>query len=356
MTPPRPYARPDPARCRSPLRAGVAALAMLVVAPSPAAAGEPEDLARLAAMPPERRRELAANLGAFDRLPADERAAIRKLDAELAGLPDDERSRLVEVMRRYRHWLDGLDPKRREQVEKAPVDKRAALVQQFRAEDAQAARRRFEAVWVRSSTTSPVSVFETAYLIQVWFAIDPDERAAFESQRGGERIQPLARLGQQKGLRRDLRPLLDELEALRGDVDSGVPTKALGLARRDLDELRTLLQDGDFPERPAALKKAIRGAPNVMRLIEARFLRKFDPAPVGPAELARFEASLPSILTATIDPLPPDAARRRLTILYRLAFGDGPMPDIAPARPPAASTPAPRKPAAPTATPTPRPF
>ncbi|MBX6316719.1 MAG: hypothetical protein IRY99_27960, partial [Isosphaeraceae bacterium] len=95
-----------------------------------------------------------------------------------------------------------------------------------------------------------------------------------------------------------------ELEAVKKDLGvSQLPKKA-----------------GDL-SRPQA--KAQPKAESLRRLTEYRFLRDHEPAPVSPANLARFVAALPSWIREGLDPLPPDAARRRLQVLYRLVFPPG---------------------------------
>src|SRR5207249_3597766 len=58
------------------------------------------------------------------------------------------------------------------------------------------------------------------------------------------------------------------------------------------------------------------------------FLEK-PPAAVDPSHLMRFQAALPPWSRGEFDHLPPEEARRRLTILYRLIFpAPGEMPEI----------------------------
>jgi hypothetical protein len=60
-----------------------------------------------------------------------------------------------------------------------------------------------------------------------------------------------------------------------------------------------------------------------MRLVEASFMLGFHPAPVEPNRLDRFAHAIPPWLLDQLDALPPDAARHRLEILYRLIYPDG---------------------------------
>jgi hypothetical protein len=56
------------------------------------------------------------------------------------------------------------------------------------------------------------------------------------------------------------------------------------------------------------------------RGVEARYLSTINPQPVAPVNLERFQRAIPDWLRAALLPLPPPAARERLTLLYRLIF------------------------------------
>jgi hypothetical protein len=69
------------------------------------------------------------------------------------------------------------------------------------------------------------------------------------------------------------------------------------------------------------------------------FLEK-PPAAVNPVHLMRFEAALPPWYRGQFDHLPPEEARRRLTILYRLIYpAPAEMPEIGKAAAQGATTP-----------------
>jgi hypothetical protein len=73
-------------------------------------------------------------------------------------------------------------------------------------------------------------------------------------------------------------------------------------------------------------KKALTTAPLVdplHQLSESLYFAQNPPQAVAAENLALFESQVPGWLRATLDPLPPDDARRRLTILYRQIYPPG---------------------------------
>src|SRR5207249_10847844 len=107
--------------------------------------------------------------------------------------------------------------------------------------------------------------------------------------------------------------------------------------RKELDEGRRQLEPLPALKGPLSLKK-IQARGGLIRRLEAIYFRTHEPEPVDPQRLGWFEEALPSWLDELIDPLPPEAARRRLTILYRLVF---PPPEEMPAPRPEPTRPAP---------------
>ncbi len=83
------------------------------------------------------------------------------------------------------------------------------------------------------------------------------------------------------------------------------------------------------------------------QLAESLYFTEHPPHSVTAAHLAQFEAEIPGWLRATFDSLPPDDARRRLTVLYRQIYPPGQeIPPPAPPDPAAAKAkPAATKPA-----------
>lgn len=69
---------------------------------------------------PERDARLRADVDAFLRLPADERARLRQLDRDLKGLEPHESERLRHVLERYAVWLEALPEPDRVLILSAP--------------------------------------------------------------------------------------------------------------------------------------------------------------------------------------------------------------------------------------------
>ena len=74
------------------------------------------------------------------------------------------------------------------------------------------------------------------------------------------------------------------------------------------------------PRRPS---RASKGFYPIHQLAESLYFMEHPPTPVLPGNLAQFDAQIPDWLRSTLDALPPDDARRRLTILYRQIYPPG---------------------------------
>jgi hypothetical protein len=155
-------------------------------------------------------------------------------------------------------------------------------------------------------------------MLQGWFALGDDEKRAIRQKPPVEVRQQLIDKAKEQRIAAPKRPNLAELEHVAPKLKSRI------------DALRKQKKE------PAARK-----------IEEARWLLDHTPEPVDPAKLAHFEASLPPWVGTQLDPMPPEVARRRLMILYRIVFPAGTeMPEPAPAKqgqpkPPAAPPPAP---------------
>jgi hypothetical protein len=301
----------------------------------PVRAGEAENLERLEALPRPQRQRLAENLRRFDGLDADGRRAVQQIDEQLAALPAEDRQRYQKLMHRYHLWAQGLSTQQRQDLQAAPPAQRLDLIKRLRAEQRQARDPRLETVWIRSAAFNPFSLFEVSYLIKVWLALGPKEQAEIDAMDLPARILRLERLGQDRGLSRE-RPGRAELEELRSQIERGLPVRDGVLSRKELDELKRPLDGLPTLKAPLAVKK-MQARSGLVRRLETLYFRQHEPAPVAPQRLGWFEEALPSWLDEMIDPLPPDSARRRLTILYRLVF---PLPEEIPAPRPQRPNPA----------------
>lgn len=276
-------------------------------------------------IPAASRRALADQLRAFDRLPREEQAAIRALDRQLQEMPIDERLRLESVLHRYYLWTLTLPEDRRRALEQASPADRIALVRQFRGEGQPERDQQANQVFAQSAVLSPISLFESAFLLKVWFRMTPAEQKQTEAIKAfDQRMQRFATLAAEKQVARD-----------------------------EFDELKRQAT-AEMPRGPALKAREVKGRGLLMaRLAEARYLLQQEPEPVAPDELLRFQAGMPTWFRETLTPLAPDAARRRLTLLYRLVFADGAMPPSPTPQPRSRPTPTPGRPPAGNAGPTP---
>lgn len=316
-----------------------------------------EPMARLRAMPHEERIALQANLRRFRELGPDARSRIQRLDAELAAMPDAERARYVSLMDRYSHWLATIPPETRAEIEAATPERRVEIITQHQADREPARNRGERPTWVRSEIFNPVPIFEVYYLLQIWVRLDEGQKREVDREVSlRDRRARLEQFGRQLGVERNPE-FLDEFRRAFEEIRQrfGARLNPPRLSPEDL--LRPWPTEKRSLGAPAAKAQAqlerTRGV--VLRNIEAKWAAgTIDSAkPVPPAELTAFEARLPGWYRETVDPLPPDSARERLTLLYRLLETDESLVRAfgAPATPPTA----PRTPGATQPPPTPRP-
>lgn len=313
---------------------GRLALGGVVAVALAGAAGAADSLAtnldRLGQFPLARRQVLWANLQRFDALPRDQRAAIRQLDQELAALPDAEQVRYRRVLHRYHLWVRSLSDETREKLQKADPSARMELVRRTLAETPPPPWEKLDRLLYLGSTLHSTPVFEQAFAISSWLALDEEGRKQLAKLPAAQRITRLLELGERNGVP-DPRPL-------------GV-RKAEDRVREKVRENFKRFDQFKAPQKVAAVR----------RLAEAFFLDRHETAAVEPARLARFTAALPGWLLQGLDELPAGVAHRRLETLYRLVYGDGEIPEPEPkAASPAGKTPEAARPAtdaAPPATP-----
>jgi hypothetical protein len=323
-----------------PTRLAAAALtAALVLA---AAADPAENLQRLRAMPLAQRQRLAEALRAFDALPPAERERLRDLDARLAALPAAERDRLLQVLHGYHAWLAGLPEPERLRLGRIPPDERIAEVarlREARRKQGLAAGRKGQPrhtyrdlLEVSSLGGEPLLV--SAIELDVWFALPEPARAEVRKlpnpARQHERFTQLVR--QSGGYQAHARAVFD-----RAGIAEAGPLRL---------EVAALLERRPGADLPARLKAA-QNRPRLDAAIKKGmwdFLQARDAPAVEPRRLRRFEDEMPPWARDSFDLLPPDAARQRLAILYRLVFPEGQeIPEPAPKT----KTRPPRNPAAP---------
>ncbi len=299
-----------------------------------------ENWNRLRSMPREQRLTLWEKLKKFDALPRVEREEIRSLDAQIAQLPDVDRSNYESVLRRYHQWVLGLSKEQRDELDATPPKQRMALVSRFYAEaHQQGARPMSTPAFLQVVDFSAASPFDTAPRLKAWFNLPPEKRAEIDKLGAAERHARLDALAQSS----------------RGPGQGGdgsIPRLSRAeedalLARMEANpQLKSWLAVPFKKAEPPKIEKVRR------RMAANYYFIEHPPTSVDPTRLARFEAALPSGVRQSFDPLAPEEARRRLTILYRLVFpAPGEMPEAKPVSQPAKSRPvpapaAPRDPAA----------
>ena len=159
------------------------------------------------------------------------------------------------------------------------------------------------------------SPFEVASAYRIWQVLNANQRARVEQAK-------------QENVRRE------RLFTIGGNLKNAIPRetrpddfdeeKWIGLARVQRPNL--------IPEKAAAnikLDDAVRKREAVrheifkrqaINLYVSRAEGRPEFRPVTPDRLAQFLSALPAWIQTSFDPLPPDEARRRLTVAYRLVF------------------------------------
>lgn len=260
---------------------------------------------RVRAMPVEERARLVQNLDRLALLDPAQQAAVREIDTRLAAQSADDRSRYLSLLRVYHLWRGGLPEASRKELAEANEEARLAIVSRIRRADREAQSGIAQLPFLRNefAILSPLSLFVTARRLQVWFRIDAEQRAKLDRLKKEDFDKQLARLAQEHGI-----AIGDEL------------TKAEQAKVRPFKKALAAAKKFEIAKAPAKAKA-------FERFAESRYFMTKPPEPVSSAKLYQFVMELPTWARASLDPLPPDAARKRLTVLYRLVFEDGEMPD-----------------------------
>lgn len=297
-------------------------VALIAALAGPARGEDPANMnmKRLEAMPREQRLRLAKALEKFDLLPSPERAAIRDLDAALARLDPEVQARYRDVLRRYHVWFGGLDDPQKKQLADAPtIDAKLALVAKWRKaeRDADTRAKKNLVFGVHPGDLGTLPPFEMANALRVWRELDAKQKAEIEKIEPifPRRLAELTKVGIRKGIAPHRFPrtiedrLMDRLEA--DDKVKAAFQKYIPKREKNAD-----------PEAETKRVEARKGSP-LHSLSESLYFVETPAEPVSPAHLAQFEAEFPGWLRATLDPLPPEDARRRITILYRQIYPPG---------------------------------
>lgn len=297
-----------------------------------ALADDAENLARLRAMPVEQRKALAKNLERFDKLDRPVREAITTLDRQLAETDPIVRLRYQAVLRRYHLWLRTLPEEQRKKLEDAPPDQRLEVV--ARILKATPPAKSASTVWTQASALSPSTLVQQAYWIKIWFSLTVDERKEVTKvDQANKRLAKLEDFGRRKGILAERHKLEEELKAT---VDKHLPPRS------------------KVRERFLAQKAQLKSERNRLILEEFLYIRSARPAPVEKTNLTRFANVIPVWIRESFDPLPPDAAESRLTLLYRMIYPEGqelPPPPKEEKKPAAGAGAGPSRPAGPSTPP-----
>jgi hypothetical protein len=285
-----------------------------------------ENLERLRAMPPGVRQTLLRRLTSFDALPSDEQQAIRELDRGVREADPVLRARYQAILDHFVTWSRNLRPADKKKLdEAAPADRITVVRSLLDAAPRAAEPDRVETVAALSPTLNPISLVDQAHYVTVWMSLTPEQKAAIDSASPAERAVRLEKLGNELNIA-DARPA--RLRRVQQDLEKRLASRAA--AAKKMETPRALPKN-DLARRVAEIKL----------LSQRRELR-----PVEPKQLERFAAALPGWFRQTFDSLPPDAARLRMGLLYRLIYPDSEMAEPEAAAP-KTSTPALKKAAEP---------
>lgn len=290
------------------------ALVFVLVLPAVAWAGEEDNWKRLRAMPRERRILLSEKLQEFEALPQQEKTAVRALDHELSAQSAVNAANYHSVLDRYHRWLLTLSEEQRKTLESTPPDRRMALVSQFRASQRRAPDNRPTPLFLQLAGPSPI---EMARRLQIWFHLTPAERAELEKSGAADAPRPIAELAKQKRFKLIGRLTRAQEDALMEKLESDPQTKGW---------VHAVLKKAEAQGKKGENSRAVQI--QRQRLADHYHFILEPPPKVTTANLLLFESILPARLRASLDSWPPDEARRRLTILYRLIY---PHPEEIPA-------------------------
>jgi len=310
-----------------------------------ARADQDENLLRLRSMSLDHRRLLAQNLERFDAMGAADQEAIRALDRELARQPGPDRARYLSVLRRYHLWLQRLPKDKRDEIAAAPPQERMALVTKEHASEA----RRRTPVFLQVVDLGDMSPFDVAQWLKIWFDLSPSERERFERsprapclwrERFRSSLDPSRKFdlpqGQFTAQEEEalVRRMMEKPEfrfGLPGWISSMLHPPGRGPETTGDDEAPKSESRSESRDRApssgrnggARMAFQFRRASLIHCLAGNYYFIENPPEKVEPANLFRFLAALPKGISESFTYLPPEEARRRLTILYRILYPPG---------------------------------
>jgi len=289
---------------------------------------------RLRSLPAERRLKLVENLKKFDLVyTPKQQQDLRELDRRINALSPDEQSYYLSVLHAYHNWLNQLPEAKQSDLNDKPPGERMAVVSKLLV--TYPAPRAMTSPFLQIADLGDYSPLELAAVYKIWQAIPAAQRTAIENRPAvPKRQEAVLKFAENKNLPREIKPpALEETEWI------GKLEDFLRVGRRP-----ALL----LPELKKKETTALRN--EIMRRMAINYHFMVHPPPVvTPERLNDFLAAFPPWLKSTFDPFPPDEARRRLTIVYRLVYPHpAEMKAVErPAAAPAAPGPGPNAPRAP---------
>ena len=307
-----------PALCRKLSLLTVAAAVVVLIA-----ADDDVQMARgrLQAMTPQERTELADALRRFDfQLGPEQQRAIRSLDEKVNNLPSQEKMRYLAALRRYHNWLDSLPENIKDSVLRKPPAERMTLIRSLWKQYPLA--RESTPAWMQFADVTIGNPFELAATIKIWHELTPAERHQLETSKSAiDRREKLLAHGHRLKISREIRPPDFQAEKLLPKVESKIAEYSV----QD-PELKTAIAKAKARletqgNNKSETSKAPRIPPQLRRLaINLYYIEQAPPQPVSPERLAAFHAALPPWTRGSFYSYPPDEARRRLTVVYRLVY------------------------------------
>jgi hypothetical protein len=279
----------------------IAALATILVA----ATVEPDgNWLRIGTLPQPERQRLVDNLQKFDLVfSAAQQEALRDLDRKINELDPARKAQYLSTLRRYHNWLNQLPEIKQGELKEKPPTERMALIKKLVADHPLTPAATTKSLqFLDAGNYSP---FELAAIYQIWQSLDRAERQQVEKVAQVNRRQNLLKRGARKKIPGEVKPADFDEEKAISDFKSWAQTRHRAL----LNQLET------DPERLEILRR---------QAINYHFLAIKDQIkPVTTDHLAEFLGQFPAWLRASFDHYPPDEARRRLTVVYRLVFPAG---------------------------------
>jgi len=266
-----------------------------------------ENWVRLRALPREERQRLVENLRKFDLVyTREQQQGLRDLDKRINELDPARQAQFLTTLRRYHNWLNQLPESKQDGLNQAPAGERMKLVKKLLVDYPvpKAATKEF----LRLIDVGEDSPFELAAIYRIWQKLKPDERRRVEQIAVAQRRrEELFRLGESQDLPREVKPEGYDDEKSVAQLEASKKSRPVLLLEK--------LEKKQEARRAEILRR---------QAINYHFLAKeHRPKTVTSDHLAEFLATFPPWLKASFDHYPPDEARRRLTVVYRLVFPPG---------------------------------